>query len=160
HPARERLILDVMQTMPSNVILETNIPGVPVRRGKVRDVYDAGDHVMLVATDRISAFDVVMASGIPGKGHLLTVLSRFWFKRFAGLIPHHLVEVIEDNAPPPFERYLDQLRGRATYCIKTQVVPIECVVRGYRAGSGRKDYQKTGRVCGGELRRGLRQWDV
>src|SRR5262245_8672240 len=142
---------------PQPVLLETQVPGVPVRRGKVRDVYDLGDHVMLVASDRISAFDVVMATGIPGKGAVLTALSRFWFDRFAGLIPHHPVRVIEEYAPPPFDRHLDQIRGRSMYCVKTDVVPIECVVRGYLAGSGWKDYISTGRVCGVELPRGLRQ---
>src|SRR5438876_8996812 len=99
-------------------LLSTNIPGAKVRRGKVRDVYDLGERVLLVASDRISAFDVVMPSGIPGKGRMLTALSRFWFERFANLIPHHLIRIIEDEAQPPFDKHLDQIRGRSMECIK------------------------------------------
>src|SRR5690349_7053225 len=98
--------------MADPILLSSNIPGTQVRRGKVRDVYDLGDRVLLVASDRISAFDVVMPTGIPGKGRMLTSLSKFWFGRFANSIPHHLVRVIEDEAPPPFDKYLDQIRGR------------------------------------------------
>ena len=140
-------------------LIETHLPGLPVRRGKVRDVYDLGDRVLLVATDRLSAFDVVLPTGIPGKGRVLTALSQFWFERLAGIAPHHLVQVVRDVAPDGLADCIDQLRGRAMLCEKAQVVPIECVVRGYLAGSGWKEYQQTGRVCGVELPRGLRQCD-
>jgi len=140
------------------VVYRTEIPTLPVRRGKVRDIYDLGDRLLIVATDRISAFDVVMPNGIPHKGQVLTRISCFWFERF-GRIPHHLIELIEDHAPPGLEPYLDQLRGRAMLVRKTKVVPIECVVRGYLAGSGWKEYQKSRSVCGIPLPPGLRQCD-
>src|SRR5438477_4597234 len=98
--------------MADPILLSSNIPGATVRRGKVRDVYDLGDRVLLVATDRISAFDVVMPTGIPEKGRMLTSLSRFWFGRFGSSVPHHLIRMIENDAPPPFDQYIDQLRGR------------------------------------------------
>jgi phosphoribosylaminoimidazole-succinocarboxamide synthase len=144
--------------MASNVVLETNIPGLPVRRGKVRDVYDLGDRLLFVASDRISAFDVVMPNGIPAKGEVLTRLSRFWFGRLGG-VPHHLLEAIEDRAPAGLEPYLDQLRGRSIVVRKLKVVPIECVVRGYITGSGWKEYLKSGSVCGLKLPAGLKQCD-
>ncbi|HOB74041.1 MAG TPA: phosphoribosylaminoimidazolesuccinocarboxamide synthase [Phycisphaerae bacterium] len=140
------------------VILQTNIPGIPVRRGKVRDIYDLGDKLLLVATDRISAFDVVMPNGIPYKGEVLTRISHFWLRRFES-VPNHLIELVEDRAPSGLEDYLDQLRGRAMLCRKARVVPIECVVRGYITGSGWKEYQAGGTVCGIKLPAGLRQCD-
>jgi len=141
------------------VITQTEIPKVPVRRGKVRDVYDLGDRLMLVATDRISAYDVVMPTPIPGKGRMLTEISRFWFDFLGDAVPNHFIEVVEDTAPAGMEPYLDQLRGRATLCRKAEVVPIECVVRGYLAGSGWTSYQTAGEVCGIELPAGLKQCD-
>jgi phosphoribosylaminoimidazole-succinocarboxamide synthase len=142
----------------ANVILQTSIPGHPVRRGKVRDVYDLGEKLLIVATDRISAFDVVMPNGIPFKGEILTRISQFWFQFVKG-VPNHLIEVIEQKAPAGFESYLDQLTGRAMLVKKTKVLPIECVVRGYLAGSGWKEYQQTQSVCGIKLPAGLRQCD-
>jgi len=142
----------------ANVILQTNMPGFPVRRGKVRDVYDLGDRLLIVASDRLSAFDVVMPNGIPFKGEVLTRISQFWFEFIKG-IRHHLIEVIEKKAPAGFEPYLDQLTGRAMLVKKTKVLPIECVVRGYITGSGWKEYQKTQSVCGIKLPAGLRQCD-
>ncbi len=139
-----------------NVLLQTNIPGRPVKRGKVRDIFDLGEQLLIVASDRISAFDVVMPNGIPGKGELLTRISAFWFGRFKN-IHHHLIELIEERAPKGFEPYLDQLRGRAMLVKKTKVLPIECVVRGYLAGSGWKEYQANGTVCGIKLPAGLKQ---
>ena len=139
------------------VVTETYLPGYPVRRGKVRDIYDLAGEILLVATDRISAYDVVLPTPIPGKGVLLTRVSEFWFDFFADTTPHHLIEVVTDRAPPGLESYLPELRGRTMRCKKTQVVPIECVVRGYLAGSGWKDYQRTGAVCGIELPPDLRQ---
>ena len=140
-------------------ILQTEIPGRPVRRGKVRDIYDLGDRLLIVASDRISAFDVVMANGIPHKGAVLTALSEFWFGKLGGITPHHLVGVVRDRAPQGFEPYLAQLRGRAMVVRKTRVIPIEAVVRGYLAGSGWKEYQQNGCVCGVRLPAGLKQCD-
>lgn len=154
--------------MANDVVLRTELAGAPVRRGKVRDVYDLGDHLIIVATDRISAFDVVMANGIPDKGRILTALSRFWFERLPSARPHHLVRVIEgpvedaaigQRASTFIRQHHAGLHGRAMLCARADVVPIECVVRGYLAGSGWKEYQQTGRVCGVELPRGLRQCD-
>jgi phosphoribosylaminoimidazole-succinocarboxamide synthase len=139
------------------VVRETNIADLPRRRGKVRDVYDLGDEVLLVATDRISAYDVVLPTSIPSKGVMLTQISRFWFDWLGESVGHHLIEVIEDRAPVGLERHLDQLRGRTMRCRKAEVVPIECVVRGYLAGSGWVDYRRSGAVCGIELPVGLRQ---
>lgn len=144
--------------MPAPVLLQTEIPAYPVRRGKVRDVYDLGDRLLFVASDRISAFDVVMPNGIPHKGELLTRISCFWFERFAD-IPHHLIEQIKDRAPAGLEAYMDQLRGRSMLVRKARIVPIECVVRGYIAGSGWKEYQHNGCICGIKLPAGLRQCD-
>jgi phosphoribosylaminoimidazole-succinocarboxamide synthase len=146
-----------MQELP--VILQTNIPRRPVRRGKVRDIFDLGEQLLIVATDRISAFDVVMANGIPDKGRVLTALSLFWFERLGAITPHHLIEAVLDRAPKGFEPYIGQLRGRSMLVRKTQVVPIEAVVRGYLAGSGWKEYQESGRVCGVQLPPGLKQCD-
>ncbi len=139
------------------VVVETSLSNLPSRRGKVRDIYDLGDKLLLVACDRISAFDVVIPSAIPEKGLLLTALSEFWFHKFADLTQHHLIEVVQDRPPEGLEKYADQLRGRSMLCRKCDVVPIECVVRGYITGSGWKDYQRTGAVCGIELPAGLRQ---
>ena len=146
-----------METKTMPVVTETNFPGLPVRRGKVRDIYDLGDELLLVATDRISAYDVVLPTPIPGKGAMLTGVSAFWFDFFADSVPHHLIEVIEESTPPGLEAHLDELRGRTMRCRKTKVVPIECVVRGYLAGSGWKDYRATGSVCGIKLPVGMKQ---
>ncbi len=139
--------------MPSPVVLQTEIPGVPVRRGKVRDVYDLGDRLLLVSTDRISAFDWVMPSGIPDKGRVLTGLSKFWFE-LLGEANHMLSTSLED-VPLPAGVDRHQLAGRSMLVRKTQVVPVECVVRGYLAGSGWKEYKAGGSVCGQKLPAGL-----
>lgn len=146
-----------MTTGAEQIVRQTDFSNYPVRHGKVRDIYDLGDEILLVATDRISAYDVVIPTAIPGKGVMLTHISNFWFDFFDRDIPHHRIEVIQDNAPPGMEQHLDQLRGRSMRCKKTKVVPIECVVRGYLAGSGWKDYQKTGAVCGITLPDGMKQ---
>ena len=146
-----------MTAQTSQIVTQTNIPNVPVRRGKVRDVYDLGDELLLVATDRISAYDVILPTPIPGKGAMLTQISSFWFELFTPIVNHHMIEVIEDTAPAGLEPYLDQLRARTVRCKKTKVVPIECVVRGYLTGSGWKDYQRTGDVCGVTLPAGMQQ---
>jgi phosphoribosylaminoimidazole-succinocarboxamide synthase len=146
--------------MPSKVVLETNLAGVPLaRRGKVRDVYDVGDHLLIVATDRISAFDFVLGSGIPDKGRVLTQLSAFWFQQVADLTPHHLISVDVDDFPAVLQPHRDVLRGRSMLVRKTSPLPVECVARGYLSGSGWKEYQKTGAVCAISLPSGLRESD-
>ena len=143
--------------MELDVVCQTDVAGFNLRRGKVRDVYSLGEQVLLVATDRISAFDCVLPDPIPSKGRVLTMMSKFWFDRFASLCPHHLISVVDDQVPAGFERVADQLRRRAMLCCKAQVVPIECVVRGYLAGSGWAEYLASGKICGTSLPRGLRQ---
>ncbi len=146
-----------MTTESATVVTNTQFAGYPLRRGKVRDIYDLGEEILLVATDRISAYDVVLPTPIPSKGVLLTQISRFWFSFLDGDVPHHLIEVIDHRAPRGLESHLAELKGRTMRCKKTKVVPIECVVRGYLAGSGWSDYRKTGSVCGVKLPPGLRQ---
>ena len=139
-----------------SVIRETNFPGIaPAARGKVRDIYDLGDRLLIVATDRLSAFDVVMPTPIPDKGRVLTQLSLFWFELLKSVIPNHVLDAAE--FPPPFRAYREQLAGRAMLVKKTQPLPIECVVRGYLSGSGWKEYQAEGKVCGITLPAGLRE---
>ncbi len=143
----------------ARVILQTDIPGVAPRRGKVRDIYDLGDSLLIVASDRISAFDVVMKSGIPYKGQVLTQISRFWFDFLADVVENHLITDQVDQFPDPFGQYADQLVGRSMLVHKTDVLPVECVVRGYLAGSGWKEYRQTQSVCGVALPSGLQQCD-
>jgi phosphoribosylaminoimidazole-succinocarboxamide synthase len=141
-------------------LLETNLDGLPLlRRGKVRDVYEAGSDLLIVATDRISAFDYVLGSGIPDKGKVLTQLSGFWFERMGDLVPHHLLSMDVDRFPDAAWRHAPQLRGRTMLVRRTDPIPIECVARGYLSGSGWKEYQQTGRVCGVPLPAGLRESD-
>jgi phosphoribosylaminoimidazole-succinocarboxamide synthase len=142
-------------------LLETSLDGLTLhRRGKVRDVYEAGDDALLiVATDRISAFDYVLGSGIPDKGKVLTQLSRFWFERMGDIVPHHLISMDPDTFPDAARQHADVLRGRTMLVRRTDPVPVECVARGYLSGSGWKEYQQTGRVCGIELPPGLRESD-
>ncbi|MFO0879367.1 MAG: phosphoribosylaminoimidazolesuccinocarboxamide synthase [Gemmataceae bacterium] len=137
------------------VLLRSDVPGVPCRRGKVRDVYDLGDRLVLVATDRISAFDWVLPTGIPDKGRVLTAMTLFWLEYLG--IPNHLLSMDVADMGEPFASRREQLQGRTCLVRKTEVVPIECVVRGYLIGSGWKDYQATGAVCGIALPGGLRQ---
>ncbi len=146
-------------------VLDTALDGLTLhRRGKVRDVYDitlpSGDAALLmIATDRISAFDYVLGSGIPDKGKVLTQLSEFWFDRFGDLVPHHLITTKVEQFPPAAAPHADLLRGRTMLCRVTRPVPVECVARGYLSGSGWKEYQKTGAVCGITLPSGLRESD-
>ena len=137
----------------TTIVRETSLPGLPVRRGKVRDIYDLGDRLLLVSTDRISAFDWVLPTGIPDKGRVLTQIAAFWFNLLGE--PNHLIttDVETMGLPPEADRAM--LAGRSTLCRKTEVVPIECVVRGYLAGSGWKEYQQSGTICGIELPPGL-----
>ncbi|MDD5064795.1 MAG: phosphoribosylaminoimidazolesuccinocarboxamide synthase [Phycisphaerae bacterium] len=138
-------------------ILQTNIAGLEPIRGKVRDIYDLGDKLLIVATDRISAFDVVMANGIPYKGTILTQISKFWFDFLSDVVEHHLISDKVSNFPAPFCNFEKQLAGRSMLVKKVEVLPIECVVRGYLAGSGWKEYKDSQTVCGQALPAGLRQ---
>lgn len=142
-------------------VTETNLSTLAlVHRGKVRDVYRVDEkRFLLVATDRISAFDCILPTPIPHKGAVLTALSQFWFERLGQLTEHHLITSDFDRMPDAIRRGESSLRGRSMLVKKTEVFPVECVVRGYLAGSGWKDYQKTGRVCGHELPAGLREAD-
>ena len=135
------------------IVRETSLPGLPVRRGKVRDIYDLGDRLLLVSTDRISAFDWVLPTAIPDKGRVLTQIAAYWFRLLGE--PNHLLttDVKQMDLPSGADRRT--LAGRSTLCRKTEVVPIECVVRGYLAGSGWKEYQQSGTVCGVQLPSGL-----
>jgi len=142
--------------MASAALIESSLSGIPVKRGKVRDVYDFGDRLLFVATDRISAFDWVLSPGIPDKGRILTQISRFWFEYFEG-IPNHLLSMNPADLPLPDQADTSVLNGRCMVVKKTEVVPFECVVRGYLSGSGWKDYLSTGAVCGIELPHGLQQ---
>ena len=144
----------MMQNLsPTAVVRETSIPDLPASRGKVRDLYDLGDRLLLVSTDRISAFDWVLPTGIADKGRVLTQIAAFWFQLLDE--PNHLIttDVASMGLPPGTD--LSLFAGRSTLCRKTEVVPIECVVRGYLAGSGWKEYQRSGTVCGIELPSGL-----
>ena len=142
----------------SRPLLETRMPGLRWwRRGKVRDVYDLGDRLLIVATDRISAFDVVLPSGVPAKGIVLTQLSLFWFRLLADLVPNHVITADVAEYGPEVQRYRDQLEGRSMIVLKTEPLPVECVVRGYIAGSGWKDYRATGAVSGIPLPAGLQE---
>ena len=132
--------------MSRSALLESVLPGVPARRGKVRDVYDFGDRLLIVATDRISAFDWVLPTGIPDKGRILTQMSQMWFGKLE--TPHHLISLNPDDVPLPPGTDRDALAGRSMVVRKTCVFPVECVVRGYLSGSGWKEYQKDGSVCG------------
>jgi phosphoribosylaminoimidazole-succinocarboxamide synthase len=136
-------------------IVQTNLAGLPVRRGKVRDIYDLGDQLLMISTDRISAFDWVLPTGIPDKGRVLTQISQFWFERLE--TPHHLLTTDLDPGLLPAGTDVAALRGRSMLVRKSQVVPIECVVRGYLDGSGWKEYQQSQTVCGIALPPGLRQ---
>jgi len=135
---------------------ETSLTGIgQPKRGKVRDVYDLGNQLLIVATDRLSAFDVVLPTGIPDKGKVLTKLSVFWFRQMEDIIKNHLLEVDVERFPEPLRLYGDSLRDRSMLVKKTKVIPVECVVRGYLAGSGWKDYCETGNICGIRLKDGL-----
>ena len=140
------------------VISQTNFPGLKLRgRGKVRDIYEVGDKLLIVATDRLSAFDVVLPTPIPDKGKVLTQLSLFWFEKLAALVPNHIISA--KNFGGELAPYAEALDGRAMLVRKTEPAPIECVVRGYISGSGWKDYQKTGAICGIKLPAGMRESD-
>lgn len=141
-----------------SVVRETHFPDLSLfRRGKVRDVYDLGDQLLLVATDRISAFDVVMNEPVPQKGEILTRISAFWFQKTQGIIPNHLITTDVSRYPEPLQRHKTILDGRSMLVHKTKALPVECIVRGYVSGSGWKDYKRSGRICGIELPVGLQE---
>ncbi|HTW90113.1 MAG TPA: phosphoribosylaminoimidazolesuccinocarboxamide synthase [bacterium] len=140
------------------VVKQAELQGTKrVAQGKVRDIFEVGEQLLIVATDRLSAFDVVLPDPIPDKGKVLTQLSRFWFDRFQGLVPSHVVETDAARFPASLSSFHDQLEGRAMLVRKAKPLPVECVVRGYLAGSGWNDYQKTGAVCGINLPVGMKQ---
>ena len=140
------------------LLLQTDLPGVRLLgRGKVRDNYDLGEHLLIVATDRISAFDYILATGVPDKGRVLTQLSIFWFDFLKDLVPTHFISANVDDYPAPLPRYRDQLEGRSMLVKRAAMIDIECVARGYVSGSGWKDYQRTQSICGIPLPVGLQE---
>ena len=142
--------------MSSNVISTTEFKSLSLKgRGKVRDIYDLGQQLLIVVTDRISAFDVIMPNPIPDKGNILTQLSRFWFELTQGIVPNHLISTEVNDFPKEVLPYRDVLRGRSMFVEKADPLPVECVVRGYLSGSGWEEYQKGGEVCGIRLPKGL-----
>ena len=146
--------------MPAAPLLDTRLNGTrPDRHGKVRDLFDLGDRLLLVATDRISAFDYVLGSGIPDKGKVLTQLSAFWFEHTAGIVAHHLLSTDMADLPADLQPHREMLQGRSMLVKKTTPLAIECVARGYLSGSGWKEYRATGAVCGVALPPGLRESD-
>ncbi|MEW6408710.1 MAG: phosphoribosylaminoimidazolesuccinocarboxamide synthase [Nitrospirota bacterium] len=145
--------------MNTGIVLKTEMPDVGIpRHGKVRDIYELEDeYLLIVATDRISAFDVVLPNGIPQKGRVLTQISIYWFKQMEDIIPNHLVATEVEDFPEILHKYKDILKGRSMLVKKAKVLPVECVVRGYLSGSGWKEYMEKGTVCGIELAEGLRE---
>jgi phosphoribosylaminoimidazole-succinocarboxamide synthase len=144
--------------MANNTLLQLDLPRIKkLRSGKVRDIFDLGDRLLMVASDRISAFDVIMPNGIPRKGEVLTQISFFWFDRFAKLVPNHLLAGADDPLPAQLQPFADKLARRSMIVKKAQPLAIECVVRGYLAGSGWKEYKKWKTVCGLKLPRGLKE---
>ncbi|MDA3903782.1 MAG: phosphoribosylaminoimidazolesuccinocarboxamide synthase [Desulfuromusa sp.] len=142
------------------IITQTNCPELNlVNRGKVRDLYDLGEHLLIVTSDRMSAFDVIMNEGIPQKGYVLTQISKFWFEQMTDLIPNHLISTDVDDFPAITHQYRDQLEGRSMLTKKAQPLPVECIVRGYLSGSGWKEYQQLGSVCSIPLPAGLVESD-
>jgi phosphoribosylaminoimidazole-succinocarboxamide synthase len=137
-------------------LMQIELPGIPkVKSGKVREIFDLGDALLMVATDRISAFDCIMPNGIPRKGEVLTQLSHFWFEKFAGMVPNHLLATAREPLPPRLREFSTKLAGRSMIVKKARPLAIECVVRGYLAGSGWKEYQRSQTVCGIALPEGL-----
>ena len=146
--------------MLPNVVTSSSLPGTtPARQGKVRDVYELGEHLLLVATDRLSAFDVVLPDGIPNKGKVLTQISAFWFGHLSGVVGNHLVSTDIRAFPEPFRSHPEIFAGRSMLVRTTRPLPVECVVRGYLSGSGWNDYQRSGQICGIALPPGLKESD-
>jgi phosphoribosylaminoimidazole-succinocarboxamide synthase len=145
-----------MTTKENMIVMSTEFRGVePPRRGKVRDIYDLGDKLLLVASDRISAFDVVLPEGIPGKGRVLNTISRYWFEQTEDIVRNHMISTDVGDYPGEFRKYREVLEGRSMLVIKTKPLPVECIVRGYIAGSGWKEYRERGSICGIPLPPGL-----
>jgi phosphoribosylaminoimidazole-succinocarboxamide synthase len=145
-----------MATKENMIVMRTDFEGVkPPSKGKVRDIYDLGDRLILVASDRISAFDVVLPEGIPGKGRVLNTISDYWFGQTADIVPNHLISTDVDDYPAEFRKYREVLEGRSMLVRKTRPLPVECIVRGYVAGSGWKEYRSSGSICGIPLPPGL-----
>jgi phosphoribosylaminoimidazole-succinocarboxamide synthase len=137
-------------------ITKTDLPGLKLtHRGKVRDIYEAGENLLFIATDRISAFDCILPNGIPDKGRVLTQMSLFWFEHLKSVVPNHLITANVDEYPPELQTYRDRLEDRSMLVKKAEMFPVECVARGYVSGSGWKDYRRTGAVCGIPLPAGL-----
>lgn len=146
--------------MTQGTVVETNLPGLkPIGRGKVRDIYEVDGKLLLVASDRLSAFDVVLPDGIPGKGKVLTQLSAFWFNMLQDIVPNHMISIDVDAFPQAARAHAETLRGRSMLCRKAQALPVECVVRGYLSGSGWAEYRQNGEVCGIPLPKGLKESD-
>ena len=146
--------------MEEPILLATDYKELKLfRRGKVRDVYDLGDRLLIVSSDRISCFDVVLPSGIPYKGKVLTALSLFWFDFIKGIVPHHLITADVNEYPKELQKYKKELQGRSMLVLKTKPLPVECVVRGYLSGSGWKEYKEKQSVCGIKLPEGLKESD-
>ncbi|MBL7016680.1 MAG: phosphoribosylaminoimidazolesuccinocarboxamide synthase [Kiritimatiellales bacterium] len=143
----------------SKALTKIEIPNTTSRSGKVREIFDAGDKLLFVASDRISAFDCVMPNGIPQKGEVLTQISKFWFERTGDIVKNHMLSVDVNDFPAPFNEHADQLAGRSMLVTKTDVLPVECIVRGYLIGSGWKEYQKTETIGGMPLRSGYKMAD-
>jgi len=146
----------IFTRMPNETVLQLDLPGIKkIKSGKVREIFDLGDRFLLVASDRISAFDVIMPNGIPRKGEVLTQISHFWFERFASLVPNHLLAKANDPLPANLQPFADKLSGRSMIVKKAKPLAIECIVRGYLSGSGWKEYKKSQTVCGIPLPGGL-----
>jgi phosphoribosylaminoimidazole-succinocarboxamide synthase len=146
--------------MPAHIITSTaGGPFAPSQQGKVRDIYALGDKLLLCATDRLSAFDVVLPDGIPGKGEVLTRISAFWFQQLSHIVPHHLISIALADLPEPFRSHPGIFAGRSMLVRATKPLPVECIVRGYLSGSGWSEYKRTGSVCGITLPAGLRESD-
>ena len=146
--------------MAVDTVFETSIPDLKlIGRGKVRDIYEVDEKILLVASDRLSAFDVVLPDGIPGKGKVLTQISAFWFQMLEDIVPNHMLSIDVDEYPPSARAYSETLRGRSMLCKKADLFPVECVVRGYLSGSGWAEYKQSGEVCGIRLPKGLRESD-
>lgn len=153
-----KILASALNPMTDGVILNTDFRAFKLfRKGKVRDVYDLGERLLIVSTDRISCFDVVLPDGIPYKGRVLTALSRFWFDFLREIIPNHFISSDLDKYPEELKKYKEDLAGRSMLVVKSQPLPVECIVRGYLSGSGWKEYQKSQSVCGIKLPAGLKE---
>jgi phosphoribosylaminoimidazole-succinocarboxamide synthase len=146
--------------MTPTAVTDTALPGLsPAKQGKVRDIYDLGEHLLIAATDRLSAFDVILPDGIPNKGKVLTQISAFWFRKLAGVVGNHLISTDIKTFPEPFKSHPGIFAGRSMVVRKTRPIPVECIARGYLSGSGWTEYTRTGAICGISLPKGLKESD-